>query len=48
LPESGSNPERSSLVVITDDGEIFPEIHKHLGEAFEISLATNENEISMQ
>jgi DNA-binding NtrC family response regulator len=45
LPESGSNPERSSLVVITDDGEIFPEIRKHLGEAFEISLATNENEI---
>lgn len=45
MPESGSNPERSSLVVITDDGEIFPEIRKHLGEAFEISLATNENEI---
>jgi DNA-binding NtrC family response regulator len=45
LPESSSNSERSSLVVITDDGEIFPEIRRHLGEAFEISLATNENEI---
>jgi hypothetical protein len=45
LPESSSGPERSSLVVITDDAEIFPEIRRYLGEAFEISLATNENEI---
>jgi DNA-binding NtrC family response regulator len=45
LPESSSGSERSSLVVITDDAEIFPEIRKYLGDAFEISLATNENEI---
>jgi DNA-binding NtrC family response regulator len=45
LPETGPKSERNSLVVITDDPEILPELRRHLGDAFEISVATNENEI---
>jgi DNA-binding NtrC family response regulator len=45
LPEPGSSPERYSLAVITDDAEIFPEIRKHLGGDFRISLATTLDEI---
>jgi DNA-binding NtrC family response regulator len=45
LPETGPKSERNSLVVITDDPEILPELRRQLGDAFEISVATNENEI---
>jgi DNA-binding NtrC family response regulator len=45
LPEPESSPERYSLAVITDDGDAFPEIRKHLGGAFRMSLATTEDEI---
>src|ERR1700688_2031243 len=45
LRETGPKSERNSLVVITDDPEILPELRRHLGDAFEISVATNENEI---
>jgi two-component system response regulator PilR (NtrC family) len=45
LPEAATSVERYSLAVITDDTEPFPEIRKHLGGEFRISLATTENEI---
>ena len=45
LSESSANPERYSLAVITDEDELFPEIRKHLGDAFRTSLAANEHEI---
>jgi two-component system response regulator PilR (NtrC family) len=45
LPESGSNPDRKLLAVITDDADTFPEIRKHLGGDFRTSLATTEEEI---
>jgi DNA-binding NtrC family response regulator len=46
LPEPGSNHERYSLAVITDDADIFPEIRKQLGEEFRTSLAATEAEIT--
>ena len=45
MPETATSVERHSLAVITDDTEPFPEIRKHLGGEFRISLATTENEI---
>jgi DNA-binding NtrC family response regulator len=45
LPDPGSNPERYSLAVITDDAELFPEVRKHLGGEFRTSLAANEDDI---
>ena len=45
MPEAATSVERYSLAVITDDTEPFPEIRKHLGGEFRISLATTENEI---
>lgn len=45
MPESGSNPERKLLAVITDDADIFPEIRKHLGGDFRTSLAGTKEEI---
>jgi len=45
LPETGPKSERNSLVVITDDPEILPELRKYLGGSFHISFATTEGEI---
>jgi DNA-binding NtrC family response regulator len=45
LPESAASPERYSLVVITDDGELYPEVRKHLGGELRTSLASTEEEI---
>jgi DNA-binding response OmpR family regulator len=45
LPETGPKSERNSLVVITDDPEILPELRKYLGGSFQIALATTEGEI---
>jgi DNA-binding NtrC family response regulator len=45
LAEGATSPERYSLAVITDDEELYPEIHKHLGGELRTSLATTEDEI---
>jgi len=45
LPETPDSPERYSLAVITDDGEFYPEVRKHLGSEFRTNLARNEDEI---
>jgi DNA-binding NtrC family response regulator len=45
LPETPDSPERYSLAVITDDGEFYPEVRKHLGNEFRTTLARNEEEI---
>jgi DNA-binding NtrC family response regulator len=45
VAESGANPERYSIAVITDDAALFPEIRNQLGRRFRISLAINEDEI---
>jgi DNA-binding NtrC family response regulator len=45
LSEISNNSERYSLAVITDDGELYPEVRKHLGTDFRTVLASNEDEI---
>ncbi len=45
MPETPDSPERYSLAVITDDGEFYPEVRKHLGSEFRTNLARNEDEI---
>jgi DNA-binding NtrC family response regulator len=45
LPETSGGAERYVLAVITDDGEIYPEVRKHLGSEFRTSLARTEEEI---
>jgi DNA-binding NtrC family response regulator len=45
LPETPDSPERYSLAVITDDGEFYPEVRKHLGSEFRTNLTRNEDEI---
>ncbi|MGH9741543.1 MAG: sigma 54-interacting transcriptional regulator, partial [Candidatus Acidiferrum sp.] len=45
MPGPISSPERYSLAVITDDADTFPEIRKHLGTTFRVSLANTEAEI---
>ncbi len=45
MPETSDSPERYSLAVITDDGEFYPEVRKHLGSEFRTNLARSEDEI---
>jgi len=45
LRETSDSPERYSLAVITDDGEFYPEVRKHLGSEFRTNLARSEDEI---
>ena len=45
MPETADSPERYSLAVITDDGEFYPEVRKHLGSEFRTNLARSEDEI---
>jgi DNA-binding NtrC family response regulator len=45
LPDTPESPERHLLAVISDDGEHYREVHKHLGSAFRTILASNEDEI---
>jgi len=45
LPDTSSEPERYSLAVITDDGEFYPEVRKHLGSEFRTILSSTEDEI---
>ncbi len=45
MRETSDSPERYSLAVITDDGEFYPEVRKHLGSEFRTNLARSEDEI---
>ena len=45
MPEAATSPERYSLVLITDDEELYPEVRKLLGNQFRTSLASTESEI---
>ena len=45
MPEAATSVERYSLAVVTEDGEPYPEIRKHLSGEFRTSLASTENEI---
>ena len=45
MSASSVSPERFSLVLITDDGDLFPEFRKQLGSEFRVSLASTEEEI---
>jgi DNA-binding NtrC family response regulator len=45
LPDTSSKPERYSLAVITDDGEFYPEVRKHLGSEFQTIFSSTEEEI---
>ena len=45
MPETGSNAERWSLAVITDDAAIFPDIRRNLSGEFRTILAATEEEI---
>ncbi len=45
MPDTSDSPERHLLAVISDDGEHYREVHKHLGSAFRTILASNEDEI---
>jgi DNA-binding NtrC family response regulator len=45
LSASSTNPERYSLALITDDGNLFPEFRKHLAGQFRLSIASAETEI---
>ena len=45
MSASSTNPERYSLALITDDGNLFPEFRKHLAGQFRLSIASAETEI---
>ncbi len=45
LPEPARSPERYALAVITDDGDLFPDIRKLLAPQFRTTLASTEDEI---
>jgi DNA-binding NtrC family response regulator len=45
LPEPATSSERYTLVVITDDEELYPEIRRHLGGELRTSLASSETQI---
>jgi DNA-binding NtrC family response regulator len=45
LSATSTNPERYSLALITDDGNLFPEFRKHLAGQFRLSIASAETEI---
>jgi DNA-binding NtrC family response regulator len=45
LAEAAASPEQYALAVITDDGELYSEIRRHLGGALRTTLAGNENDI---
>jgi DNA-binding NtrC family response regulator len=45
LTEAAASVERYTLGVISDDTELYPEIRRHLGGQFRMSVATTEDEI---
>jgi DNA-binding NtrC family response regulator len=45
LPEKSDRPERYTLVVISDNDDLYPEVRKNLGGDFRVTLAENEEEI---
>jgi DNA-binding NtrC family response regulator len=45
LLDTSRSPDRYLLAVITDDGEFYPDVRKHLGSEFQTTLARTEDEI---
>ncbi len=45
MPEKSDRPERYTLVVISDNDDLYPEVRKNLGGDFRVTLAENEEEI---
>jgi DNA-binding NtrC family response regulator len=45
LPESSNRTDRYLLAIITDEGDSYPDVHRHLGSEFRTILSSTENEI---
>jgi DNA-binding NtrC family response regulator len=45
LSESSNNADRYVLAVITDEGDLYPEVRRHLGGEFRTIFSTTEDEI---
>jgi DNA-binding NtrC family response regulator len=45
LSESSNSPDRYLLAVITDEGDVYPDVRRHLGGEFRTVLSSTEDEI---